>query len=289
MIYKGPDLAHQWPQRPNPGSTHRSPSDHTDGWTDSQYISTTTDKKRAQQINKDGDNAGVLKINTDKIPGFHNDGHVDMVKHTEGSSGLTKTWANFNKEVLVKNHIPADACKLIRRDVGDLFRRAAGCAGKKSADSGSPKTAAGKGAAGSTQSARTAKPAAKSTAAAPAAKKATKPASGGGRKNWRGETLLMRDHEALYSGTKWDEVAFGGFKNAKGAGGRTAMDDGAVCKGGGMIRRPSEEATAAEGKATSCSTSTCAPSKSGTGSFSSTFTSSDIFAVAGTAYGPGST
>ncbi|KAI9326201.1 hypothetical protein DFJ73DRAFT_909513 [Zopfochytrium polystomum] len=166
----------------NPGSTHRSPSDHTDGWTDSQYISTTTDKKRAQQINKDGDNAGVLKINTDKIPGFHNDGHVDMVKHTEGSSGLTKTWANFNKEVLVKNHIPADACKLIRRDVGDLFRRAAGCARKKSAGSGSPKTAAGKGAAGSTQSARAAKPAAKSTAAAPAAKKATKPASGGGRK-----------------------------------------------------------------------------------------------------------
>ncbi|KAI9365565.1 hypothetical protein DFJ73DRAFT_772453 [Zopfochytrium polystomum] len=148
----------------NPGSTHRSPSDHTDGWTDSQYISTTKDKKRAQQINKHGDNAGVLKINTDKIPGFHNDGHVDMVKHTEGSSGLTKTWANLNKEVLVKNHIPADACELIRRDGGGLFRRAAGCARKKSASSGSSKTSA------------------KPVAAAPAAKKAAKPASGGGRK-----------------------------------------------------------------------------------------------------------
>ncbi|KAI9365010.1 hypothetical protein DFJ73DRAFT_927400 [Zopfochytrium polystomum] len=166
----------------NPGSTHRSPSDHTNGLTDSQYISTTKDEKRARQINRHGDNAGVLKINTDKIPGFHDDGHVDMGKHTLGSSGMTNTWANLNKEVLVKNHIPPDACELIRRDGGGLFRRAAGCARKKSTGSGSVKTAGGKGAVGSTQSARAAKPAAKPAAAGPAAKKEAKPASGGGRK-----------------------------------------------------------------------------------------------------------
>ncbi|KAI9324965.1 hypothetical protein DFJ73DRAFT_784576 [Zopfochytrium polystomum] len=99
-----------------PGSTERSPSDHTYGWTDSQYISTTRDKKRALQIDKDGDKAGVLKIDPNKIPGFHDGGHVDMVKHTAGSTGAERSWASMNKEVLVKNHIPASACQLIRRD-----------------------------------------------------------------------------------------------------------------------------------------------------------------------------
>ncbi|KAI9324676.1 hypothetical protein DFJ73DRAFT_802312 [Zopfochytrium polystomum] len=119
-----------------PGSTERSPTDHTEGWTDSQYISTTRDKSRAKQIDRNGDKAGVLKIDPNKIPGYHNGGHVDMVKHTEGSSGLIRVAATWNSEVLVKNHIPADACKLIRRDGSTLYRRAGNGCGKTAKTTG---------------------------------------------------------------------------------------------------------------------------------------------------------
>ncbi|KAI9356290.1 hypothetical protein DFJ73DRAFT_916160 [Zopfochytrium polystomum] len=83
-----------------------TPVQHQAGRKPSQYISTTTDKNVAKGMFNSGN--GVVQIDKKKLKG----NTIDVQK----LPGANKPLAAREKEVLVKNKIPAKACTLIRRD-----------------------------------------------------------------------------------------------------------------------------------------------------------------------------
>ncbi|KAI9309737.1 hypothetical protein DFJ73DRAFT_771853, partial [Zopfochytrium polystomum] len=83
-----------------------TPSQHQEGKKPSQYISTTKDKDLAWDFFDRGN--GVVRIDKKKLKG----NTIDMQTYPGVGGALTTR----EKEVLVENKIPAEACTLIRRD-----------------------------------------------------------------------------------------------------------------------------------------------------------------------------